>query len=824
MQGATPDPRFIKPSGEFIDPVCGMTVRPDGPHRLEHADREYRFCSAGCKAKFGNDPHFYLSRASAANDRSPHAAHAATAQRVHGSSHAPAARAVDSAGSRHGAHSHGEHATAPVRRRASARYYCPMDEDVESDVPGDCPKCGMALEAYPTAAEEAPNPELADMTRRFVWAAALSIPVLVLAMGDMIGGRAMSDLLGDSKVWLEAMLATPVCIWAAWPFHIRAVRSIGNRSPNMFTLIGLGVAVAYGYSLVATSIPGVFPAAFRDHTGRVGVYFEAASVIVTLILLGQVLELRARSRTNAAIRELLALAPAEATRVRPNGEHERVALDSIGVGDRLIVRPGEKIPIDGRVVDGGSTVDESMLTGEPMPVAKSVGDRVVGATLNGAGILVIVAERVGADTLLARIVAMVAEAQRSRAPVQRLADRVAAVFVPTVIAIAVATFAIWAFVGPQPRLAHALLAAVAVLIIACPCALGLATPMSIMVATGRGARLGVLFRDAQAIERLRDVDVLMVDKTGTLTEGRPRLIAIVAVEPFDETSVLRAVATVERGSEHPLAGAIVDAARSREIVLGDVMDFCAVVGQGVVGKVDGRAIACGNDALMRANAVDTAPTHAAVQQHRAGGATVMFCAIDGGYAGFVAVGDPIKATSRDALAALRARGIRVVMASGDALATASAVARQLGIDDVLADASPQDKLARVRALKAEGRVVAMAGDGINDAPALAAADVGIAMGTGTDVAMATAGVTLVKGDLSAIARAVALSRATIANIRQNLFFAFVYNALGVPIAAGVLYPFFGVLLSPMFAAAAMSASSVSVIGNALRLRTQTLQR
>jgi Cu+-exporting ATPase len=661
------------------------------------------------------------------------------------------------------------------------------------------------------------------MSRRLVWAGVLTACVLVLAMGDMVGDRPLSHLLGDRlRTLLELTFAAPVCGWAAWPFYVRAVQSVKNRSLNMFTLIGLGVSVAFIYSLMATFFADMFPPSFRDHGGAVAVYYEAAAVIVTLILLGQVLELRARARTGTAIRALLALAPATATRIDTDGNQSVVALDQLALGDHLLVRPGERIPLDGRVLEGRSAVDESMLTGESIPVEKSVDAKVAGATLNGTGLLVIEVEKIGADTLLARIVAMVADAQRSRAPVQRLVDRVASVFVPMVIGAAAITFAIWSSVGPEPRLAHALLAAVAVLIIACPCALGLATPMSIMVATGRGAQMGVLFRNAEAIERLRQVDVLVVDKTGTLTEGRPRVVAVEPAPQFDETALLRAVAGLERGSEHPLATAIVDAAQQREIPIDAVENFDSITGAGVPGTIDGATVAFGNAVLMSARGIDVAGVQARVFHWQAEGATVMYAAIGGHFAGLIAVADQIKATSLDAVNTLRAAGVRIVMLTGDAQRTADAVAAKLGIDQVIAQATPQRKLECIRSLQAAGNVVAMAGDGINDAPALAAADVGIAMGNGTDVAMESAAVTLVKGDLRSVGRARALSQATIANIRQNLFFAFFYNAAGIPIAAGALYPLLGILLSPMLAAAAMSASSVSVIANALRLRAKKI--
>jgi Cu+-exporting ATPase len=707
-------------------------------------------------------------------------------------------------------------------RSSAGTWTCPMHPEVVRAGPGDCPICGMALErAAPSAAgeDEEESAELRDMTRRFWFATALTLPLVAIAMGHLIPGHLIAQLLpGRSRVLAELALATPVCVYSAWPFYVRGVLSVVHRHLNMFTLIGLGVSVAYAYSVVAALLPGVFPASFRGHTGEVAVYFEAAAVIVTLILLGQVLELRARSRTSAAIRQLLGLAATSARRLRDDGGEEDVPLDEVEPGDRLRVRPGEKIPVDGVVLDGRSHVDESMVTGEPIPVQKEAGDRVVGATINGTGALVMRAEKVGAEMLLSRIVAMVAEAQRSRAPIQKLADVVSGYFVPAVIAAAVATFAVWAWVGPEPRMAYALLNAVAVLIIACPCALGLATPMSIMVATGRGASMGVLFRNAEAIEVLRQVDTLVVDKTGTLTEGRPRLVSVTPVAAGGEADLLRLAASLERGSEHPLAAAIVKGAAERDVALADAADFRSITGKGVTGKVDGRAVALGNRALLSELGIDPGPLPERAESLRGDGQTVMFVAVDGRAAGLVGVADPIKESTPEAIRTLHAEGVRIVMLTGDSRTTAQAVARRLDIDEVIAEVLPDQKVEVVKRLQAEGRVVAMAGDGINDAPALAQAQVGIAMGTGTDVAMESAGVTLVKGDLRAIARARGLSRRTMANIRQNLFFAFVYNAAGVPVAAGVLYPFVGLLLSPMIAAAAMSASSVSVIANALRLR------
>ena len=712
--------------------------------------------------------------------------------------------------------------TAAPQPATRLQYTCPMHPEVVRDEPGSCPICGMALEPMSVMVEEEEaSPEQRDMTRRFWVSVLFTVPLLVVAMGMHLPAieRLLSSVMSmRARNWVELVLATPVCVWAAWPFYVRAVQSVKHRSLNMFTLIGLGVSVSYGYSVVATLAPGIFPPSFRDASGKVGVYFEAAAVITTLILLGQVLELRARSQTGAAVRKLLGLAATSARRLRDDGGEEDVPLEAVQAGDRLRVRPGEKVPVDGVVLDGSSNVDESMVAGEPIPVRKASGDRVIGATLNETGGFVMRAERVGTETLLARIVAMVAEAQRSRAPIQRLADIVAGWFVPIVVVVALVTFVVWSLVGPEPRMAHALINAVAVLIIACPCALGLATPMSIMVATGKGATMGVLFRNAEAIEVLRQVDTLVVDKTGTLTEGNPRLVSVVAEPGFDETTLLRVAAALERSSEHPLAAAIVRGAGERQVAVVDAESFESVTGMGVKGEVDGQDAAIGNRALMDALGIDASALLARAEELRAEGQTVMFVAISGKAAGLVGVADPIKASTPEAIRTLHQEGIRIVMLTGDSKTTADAVAKKLGIDETMAEVMPDQKADKVRELQAEGRVVAMAGDGINDAPALAQAQVGIAMGTGTDVAMESAGVTLVKGDLRGIARARRLSRQTMKNIRQNLFFAFIYNGLGVPIAAGVLYPFFGLLLSPVIAAAAMSASSVSVIGNALRLR------
>jgi Cu+-exporting ATPase len=710
---------------------------------------------------------------------------------------------------------------AVARPAAKIEYTCPMHPEIVRDQPGTCPICGMALELRTVSAEPEENAELVSMTRRFWVGVALTVPLLVIAMGEFVPGFVLNRLLvGQTRSWVELVLATPVVLWGGWPFFVRGWQSIVNRSLNMFTLIGLGVFVAYIYSLVGTFAPGIFPASFREEGGVVAVYFEAAAVIVTLVLLGQVLELRARSQTGAAIKALLGLAPKTARLIRKDGSETDVPLDQVKPGDRLRVRPGEKVPVDGTVLEGTSSIDESMITGEPMPVEKAPGARVTGATVNGTGALIMRAERVGAETLLARIVQMVSEAQRSRAPIQKLADIVAGYFVPIVVAISVVTFIVWALVGPQPRMAHAIINAVAVLIIACPCALGLATPMSVMVATGKGATMGVLFKNAEAIEFMRKVDTLVVDKTGTLTEGKPQLVTVEPLAAFAADEVLRLGASVERGSEHPLATAIVKGAEARKIALSAVEGFNSITGKGVKARIDGTQVYLGNQSLIQEfGIVDAASVSGKAEAMRADGQTVMFLAVDGKLAGLLGVADPIKQTTPEAIRELHAEGIRVVMLTGDSRTTAQAVARKLNIDDVVAEVLPADKASAVKRLQGEGRFVAMAGDGINDAPALAQAQVGIAMGTGTDVAMESAGVTLVKGDLRGIVRARKLSRATMGNIKQNLFFAFFYNAVGVPIAAGILYPFFGILLSPIIAAAAMSFSSVSVVSNALRLRT-----
>jgi P-type Cu+ transporter len=801
------------------DPVCGMRVKalPTTP-RAEHAGETYQFCSTSCRERFLAEPTRWLSEAGGgeaprADPRGEEATGAAFEKGVWTCPMHPEVRSPEP-----GSCPKCGMALEPARTHAKVEWVCPMHPEVVRDEAGSCPICGMALELR-SAAGAVENPELHDMSRRFWISALLTLPVLILGMAEFLPIDPFASVMSmRTRAWVMLALASPICLWGAWPFYVRAIRSVVNRSLNMFTLIGLGVSVAFGYSVVATLAPEAFPASFRHAHGQVGVYFEAAAVIVTLILLGQVLELRARSATGAAIRKLLDLAPKTARRVTEAGADEDVPLEHVVVGDRLRVRPGEKVPVDGSVIEGTSSVDESMVSGESIPVEKGAGDRLVGGSVNGTGALLMLAEKVGADTLLARIVGLVEEAQRSRAPIQRLADSVAAWFVPVVILIAVATFAAWALVGPEPRMAHALVNAVAVLIIACPCALGLATPMSIMVATGRGATMGVLFRNAEAIERMRAVDTLVVDKTGTLTQGKPRLVTVEPLGSTDEKTLLRQAAALERGSEHPLASAIVAGARDRGIGSAEVADFASVTGKGVRARVDGRIVALGNRAMMQEIGLEVEAVTARAEALRSEGLTVMFVAEGGSIVGLLGVADPVKESTPEALRELRADGMRVVMVTGDGRTTAEAVARRLGIDEVEAEVLPDRKVEVVRRLQSEGRVVAMAGDGINDAPALAQADVGIAMGTGTDVAMESAPVTLVKGDLRAIARARTLSRQTMRNIKQNLFFAFVYNAMGVPIAAGILYPFFGILLSPIFAAAAMSLSSVSVIVNALRLR------
>ena len=720
-------------------------------------------------------------------------------------------------------HQHGEQAPNPVDPATVAEgtiWTCPMHPQIRQVGPGTCPICGMALEPLEPSLEEGPNPELIDMGRRFWVSAVLTIPLLILTMGaDVFGWHILS---ARASTWVQLALASPVVLWGGWPFFERFWASLKTRNLNMFTLIGLGVGVAFGYSLVATLAPQIFPESLRTMGGAVPVYFEAAAVITTLVLLGQVLELRARSATGKAIRALLGLAPKTARRIGEDGQEEDIPLDHVHVGYLLRIRPGEKVPVDGVVVEGHSSVDESMITGEPVPVEKLPGAKVTGATVNGTGGLVMRAERVGRDTMLSQIVRMVSEAQRSRAPIQKLADQVSGWFVPAVVLVAIAAFIVWALVGPEPRLSHALVNAIAVLIIACPCALGLATPMSIMVGTGRGATAGVLVKNAEALELMEKVDTLIVDKTGTLTLGKPKLIAVTAASGFEEADVLALAAALEKGSEHPLAEAIVEGAAQRGVTIPDARDFASVTGKGVTGTVDRRKVLLGTKALLAGSNVDTAPLEDVADEHRTKGEGVMFEAVDGKLAGIIVVADPVKDGAVEAISELQRAGIHVVMLTGDNRRTAEAVAKRVGIDEVLAEVLPEQKQAKVAELRAAGRRVAMAGDGINDAPALAAADVGIAMGTGTDVAMESAHVTLVKGDLGGIVRARRLSRATMRNIRENLFLSFVYNAAGVPIAAGVLYPWFGILLSPMIAGAAMALSSVSVIGNSLRLRTLRL--
>jgi len=710
----------------------------------------------------------------------------------------------------------------PHEHAAESEWTCPMHPEIVRDAPGSCPICGMALEPKTITADEQENPELIDMTGRFKISAALSIPLIYIAMGGMIPAISPEKFIPREMLkWLELALATPVVLWGGWPFFVRGWQSIVTWNPNMFTLIGLGIGMAYGYSIVAVLLPHMFPPSFRGKSGEVAMYFEAAAVITTLVLLGQVLELRARSKTGAAIKALLGLAPKTASRVQ-EGTEQDVPLEQVQPGDLLRVRPGEKVPVDGTVTEGSSSIDESMISGEPMPVEKHTGDRVIGATVNGTGSLIMKAEKVGSETLLAQIVHMVAEAQRSRAPIQKLADIIAGWFVQIVVGVAVITFIVWAWIGPEPRFVYALVNAVAVLIIACPCALGLATPVSIMVAMGKGAAAGVLFKNAEAIELMRKVDTLVVDKTGTLTVGKPTLHDLVSNAGYDEKSILLYASSIEQGSEHPLAAAIVAGAREKGVTPGNAEDFQSRTGKGVVGKVDGHVVALGNQALLDELSIDPGGLSSKAEELRKDGQTVMFVAVDGKAAGLLGVADPIKETTLEAIRQLHEEGVRIVMLTGDNKTTAEAVSKKLGLDEVISGVLPDQKAEAVKRLQGEGRFVAMAGDGINDAPALALAQVGIAMGTGTDVAMKSAGVTLVKGDLRGILRARLLSRATMKNIKQNLFFAFIYNALGIPIAAGVLYPFLGILLSPIFAAAAMSFSSVSVIGNALRLRKKKI--
>ena len=792
------------------DPVCGMTVDPkSASNKTEYKGKTYYFCCEHCLEKFRANPENFVEGKA---EKKP-----APAGAVYICPMDPEVR-EDKPGACPKCGMALEPATVPALSRTE--YVCPMHPEVVQDHPGDCPKCGMAPEARIVETGEEENPELGDMKRRFWIALLMTIPVFISAMEDMIPGKPLEQL-ASRRTWIfiEMILATPVVLWCGWPFFVRGWRSIVNRSLNMFTLIGLGVTVAYLYSIIAALIPGIFPASFRTEEGTVPVYFEAAAVITTLVLLGQVLELRARSRTGAAIRALLGLAPKTARLVHEDGTETDIPLEQVQAGNHLRVRPGEKIPVDGVVIEGNSSVDESMITGEPIPVEKQAGDSLTGATVNGTGALVMEAKRVGSETLLAQIVRMVSEAQRSRAPIQNLADLVAGYFVPAVVTVSVITFIIWALWGPKPSMAFALVNAIAVLIIACPCALGLATPMSIMVATGKGATMGVLFKNAEAIEHMRKVDTLVVDKTGTLTEGKPRVVSVRPAKGYDENQLLQFAASLERASEHPLAAAIVAGAEERNIELASAEEFESVTGKGVRARVKNRHVELGNRKLMEESGVDVGVLLDNAEALRRDGQTAMFVAVDGAPAGLLGVADPIKNTTPDAIRHLHGQGIRIVMLTGDSRTTAGAVAEKLGIDDVIAEVLPEDKHKKVKDLQNEGRFVAMAGDGINDAPALAQAHVGIAMGTGTDVAMESAGVTLVKGDLGGIVKARMLSQATIKNIKQNLFFAFVYNSLGIPIAAGILYPFVGILLSPIIAAAAMSFSSVSVVGNALRLRS-----
>jgi len=804
-----------------VDPVCGMTVEPARTTaRAKHRGRVYHFCSAHCHDRFVSDPDRFVgagaAKAGTHEKEAPAGAGAIYTCPMHpevrqqGPGDCPkCGMALEPAG-------------APVPA-GKTEYLCPMHPEIVRDAPGECPICGMALEPRTVAMEEEESPELRDMTRRFWVATILAIPVFLSAMIAEFWPEVMAQIVEPRlRQWLELIVATPAVIWGGWPFYVRAWRSVVTWNLNMFTLIGLGVAVAWTYSVIATLLPGIFPPSVRMADGAVPVYFEAAAVITALVLLGQVLELRARSATSAAIKLLLGLAPKTARVVRDDGSEDDIPLEQVKVGDKLRVRPGEKVPADGAVLEGSSAVDESMVTGEPIPVTKRSGDKLIGATVNGTGGLLMQAQKVGTDTLLAQIVKMVAEAQRSRAPIQKLVDVVSGYFVPAVVIVAAITLIVWGLWGPEPRLAHAVINAVAVLIIACPCALGLATPMSIMVGTGRGATMGVLIKNAEALEIMCQIDTLVVDKTGTLTEGKPKLVAVEPAAGFEADTVLKLAASLEQASEHPLAAAIVRGAQDKKLSLASADGFDSKTGRGVIGKVEGRSLALGNRKLMEESGIDPGALSARADELRKEGQTVMYLAIDGKPGGLIGVADPIKESTPEALKVLHQEGVKVVMLTGDNRTTAQSVASKLGIDKVQAEVLPEQKAEIVKKLQAEGRKVAMAGDGINDAPALAQAQVGIAMGTGTDVAMESAGVTLVKGDLRGIARARRLSRATMRNIRQNLFFAFIYNSLGVPVAAGVLYPVFGLLLSPIIAAAAMSFSSVSVVSNALRLRRVSL--
>jgi len=813
----------VVPQTVIRDPVCGMTVDPHaGKPSAEHAGHVYHFCCEGCRTKFLAGPQAYLTAEDPVCGMSVDRATARYMAKHAGD------RFYFCSGGCHDKfvaepekYLEGRPASEPMPE--GTLYTCPMDPEIIQEGPGDCPICGMALEPMMPAADAGPNPELVDFRRRFWIGAALTVPLLALTMGPLVGLGFVRGIFGErATLWIELALATPVILWAGWPFFVRGWKSFMTMNLNMFSLIGMGVAAAYLFSVVAVLVPHIFPEGFRDAQGNVGVYFEAGAVIVVLVLLGQIMELGARERTGAAIRALLDLAAKTARVIRPDGSEEEIPLEAVKVGDRLRVRPGDKVPVDGEVVEGYSSIDESMISGEPIPVEKVAGDTVTGATINGTGSLIMEAKRVGKDTMLAQIVEMVANAQRSRAPIQKLADAVAGKFVPAVIGVANLAFIAWAIWGPEPAYSYALISAVSVLIIACPCALGLATPMSIMTATGRGAQAGVLIKNAEALELFAKVDTLVMDKTGTLTEGKPKLAAVLPEAGHEETEVLRLAASLERGSEHPLAEAIVSGAEARSVEMTAADAFEAITGKGVRGVVDGKAVALGNARLIADLGLDGGRLAETANARRDAGETVMFVVVEGAIAGLVSVADPVKETTPAALKALYEEGIRIVMATGDNERTAKAVAARLGIDEIRADVLPADKARIIEALQAEGRKVAMAGDGVNDAPALAQADVGIAMGTGADVAIESAGFTLVKGNLDGIVRARRLARATMRNIRQNLFFALVYNATGVPIAAGVLFPFFGILISPIFAAAAMSLSSVSVISNALRLRSVEL--